>query len=44
MAPGNQDMPASEINPEGAQALGEDRASAFQAPPPEHAASFYDSL
>jgi branched-chain amino acid transport system permease protein len=44
MASGNQDVPASEINPEGAQALGEDRASAFQSPPPERAASFYDSL
>src|SRR6185312_6677974 len=44
MASGNQDMPASEINPEGAQALGEERASAVQAPPPERSATFLDSL
>jgi branched-chain amino acid transport system permease protein len=44
MASGDQDMPASEINPEGAQALGEDRASAFQAPPPERSENLYDSL
>jgi branched-chain amino acid transport system permease protein len=44
MASGNENVPASEINPEGAQALGEDRASAFQAPPPARAANFYDSL
>ncbi|MBN9066860.1 MAG: DUF3382 domain-containing protein, partial [Rhizobiales bacterium] len=37
-------MPASETNPEGAQALGEDRARAFQQEPPERSANFYDSL
>lgn len=44
MASGDQDMPASEINPEGAQALGENRASAFQARPPERSENLYDSL
>jgi branched-chain amino acid transport system permease protein len=43
MASGTQDMPASEINPEGAQALAEDRAGTLQAPP-HRSVDLYDSL